>query len=282
MKRLIVILLCSLLAPSAAAQLMSKQAFTRHFADALRAEAPGVEVVIKAELELAVKDASGNDTSVFLDNAYAKYSADPKARKEVVRSYVRALLETRSEQQAIDRSRIVPVVKDRGWLAETQRTLKARGMKDAPLPVFDDLNDDLVVLYAEDTPNNIRYLTPDNFAELGLKKAQLRALAVGNLKKVVPEIKIKKGAVVSMITAGGDYEASLLLVDDLWTSGELAVDGEIVVAIPARDVLLFTGSRKPGGVARLRQLVSEISEKASYRLTDRLFVYRNGKFRRFD
>lgn len=46
MKRLLIILLCSLVASPAAAQLLSKRAFTREFAAALRAEAPGLEVRI--------------------------------------------------------------------------------------------------------------------------------------------------------------------------------------------------------------------------------------------
>src|SRR5688572_21942753 len=115
MKRLTLILLCSLLAAPAAAQLLSKRAFTREFAAALRAEAPGIEVRIKGEMEVAVKDASGNDATAYLDNAYATYSADPKARKEIMQRYVRSLLETMDKQPQVDRARIVPVVKDRAW-----------------------------------------------------------------------------------------------------------------------------------------------------------------------
>jgi uncharacterized protein YtpQ (UPF0354 family) len=186
------------------------------------------------------------------------------------------------KQPQVDRARIVPVVKDRAWLAEIRQTAKARGAKDPDHEVFDDLNEDLVIVYAEDTPRNIRYLTPDDLSELGIKKAQLRALAVGNLRNLLPKIELSKGPLVTMITAGGDYEASLLLLDNLWTSDQLAVEGEIIVAIPARDVLLFTGSKQPGGVAKLRQLASDISQKASYRLTDRLFVYRSGKFQPYE
>ena len=45
-----------------------------------------------------------------------------------------------------------------------------------------------------------------------------------------------------MLKAGGDYEASLLLFDDIWRDGQVKVDGDIVVAVPAKDVLLVTGS----------------------------------------
>jgi uncharacterized protein YtpQ (UPF0354 family) len=87
-----------------------------------------------------------------------------------------------------------------------------------------------------------------------------------------------------MITADGSYESSLLLLDDLWSKGDVPakVDGDVVVAIPARDLLFFTGSRNPAGVARLHELAAKYVKQASYRLTDTLFVYRDGRFTRFD
>ncbi len=283
MKRLAALALCLLLATPAAAQLLlSKQAFTQQFVKALRAEASGMTVTVKGELELEVKDASGKEMTAYLDNAYALYASDPKARKQVIQRYVRSLMESAAEQDApIDRARIVPVVKDRAWLAEVRKAATERGGKPAD-NVFEDLNEDLVILYAQDSPRNIRYLISDNLAELGLKKGELRALAVENLRSLLPDVELRQGPLFSMITAGGDYEASLLLFEDLWTGGKLEVDGDIVIAVPARDLLLFTGSRNRPGVARLREVAAKAAKEASYSLTERLFVYRNGRFQRFE
>jgi uncharacterized protein YtpQ (UPF0354 family) len=282
-RRLVAVLLALLLAAPAAAQLLiSKEAFTRQFARALRAEAPGMKVTVKGELELEVKDASGKEMSAYLDNAYALYSSDPKARKEVIQRYVRSLLESAGDpDMPVDRARIVPVVKDRAWLAEVRRAAQARGGKPAE-HVFEALNEDLVVVYAQDTPHNIRYLSADDVSQLGLRKGELRALAVANLRRLLPGVELRRGALLSMIRAGGDYEASLLLFDDIWSGGKLEVDGEVVVAIPARDLLLFTGSRSRDGIAKLRQVAAQASREASYSLTDRLFVYRNGRFERYE
>ena len=282
MNRLVIALLCGLgLATTAAAQLISQRAFTLEFANVLRAQAPGLTITIKRDMELQLKDSSGNDSTAFLDNAYAEYSGNPKARAEVIQKYVRALVEPRNVAAPIDRSRIVPVVKDRVWLTEIRESLKARGAKQPLENVFEDFNEELVIVYAEDGPRNIRYLTPKNLTELGLRKDQLRGIAVANLRDLLPKAEIKRGPLVSMITAGGDYEASLLLFDEMWSSGRLAVDGDIVVAIPSRDLLLFTGSSNQAGIARLRELTSKFVREASYRLTDRLFVYRDGRFQRF-
>ena len=147
--------------------------------------------------------------------------------------------------------------------------------------MFEDFNEDLVVVYAEDSPSSIRYLRPGDLTAVGVKSDQLRALAVSNLRKLLPKTEIRPGPLVSMILAGGDYEASLLLFDDLWTGGKIAVDADVVVAIPARDILLFTGSKNRAGIARLCELASKAAPELSYRLTDRRFVHRGGRFERF-
>ena len=53
-------------------------------------------------------------------------------------------------------ARIVPVVKDRQWLADNVRGLRDRGAE-ADF-IYDDFNEELVVVYAEDTENRVRYL----------------------------------------------------------------------------------------------------------------------------
>jgi uncharacterized protein YtpQ (UPF0354 family) len=261
-----------LAAGAAAAQAMSKRAFTKAFAEAVRAE--GMSVTVKADLELAVKDGSGNSLTMFLDNAYAQYSADPQALAAVKERYIGSLLDSRAPGP-VDRARIVPVVKDRGWLRAVPGARR-------PEHVFEDLNEDLVVVYAEDSPRSIRYLAAKDLEQLGLRREELRPLALANLDALLPDIQLRRGPLVSMLTAGGNYEASLLLLDKLWSGGQLQVDGEIVVAVPARDLLLFTGSKHKAGIAKLREIAAQAAREDSYSLTGRLFVYRNGKFQRFD
>jgi len=97
-------------------------------------------------------------------------------------------------------------------------------------------------------------------------------------------MELRSGPLMSMIVAGGSYEASLLLLDDVWSKGPVPakVDGDVVVAIPARDLLMVTGSRNRAGVDRLRELATKFASTTPYRLTPVLFVYRNGRFARFD
>jgi uncharacterized protein YtpQ (UPF0354 family) len=259
---------------------LSRAEFAREFAKGLRSTLPGSKVDIKAERELRITNAKGKESTMFLDNAYAEYLRDPKALSAVIQKYSAGFAEFPGDEASIDRSRIVPIVKDRKWLAQIRESLKARGAEQPPENVFDDLNEELVVVYAEDNPKSIRYLTPKNLQDIGIARGDLRGLAVGNLERLLPKIEVHPGPLFSMVKADGNYEASLLLFDGIWSSGQIRVDGDFVVAVPARDVLLVTGSRNPAGIAKLRELAAQMARESSYHLTDQLFVYRNGSFTR--
>jgi len=103
-----------------------------------------------------------------------------------------------------------------------------------------------------------------------------------NLKRRLPKIEMRAARDgLFLISAGGDYEASLLLFDDVWSTGQIKVDGDIVAAIPAKDVLLVTGSKNRAGLKTMRELVTKFVADQRYAVSDALFVYRNGKFIRF-
>jgi hypothetical protein len=55
-----------------------------------------------------------------------------------------------------------------------------------------------------------------------------------------------------------------------------------VTAIPARDCLLVTGSADAGGLAKIARMAQGIFAQAPYRISSKLFVFRNGAFDVFD
>ncbi len=252
------------------------------FAEAMRKSSPGLRVDVIGDLELKVTNAEGRDSTPFLYNAYDAYLQEPAAKADLIHRFAAAALETATAgHSGVDRSRIVPVIKDRPWLAEIRQAMLHRGATKLPEAVYDDFTPDLVIAYAEDSPRNMRYLTPKNLEDTGIDRKELRALACENLKRLLPKIERHGANGLYMLTAGGNYEASLLLLDSIWSGGQMDVRGDIVVAIPTRDLLLVTGSQNPEGIKKVKEMANEASIKGPYRLTPKLFVYRNGQFGEF-
>jgi uncharacterized protein YtpQ (UPF0354 family) len=287
MKFLLSILTLSLLVIGIArAETLTPQAFTDAAAAAARAAMPSAQVTVAGNLHLETRSAGGEQITTDLHNAYETYLRAPERRDEVIRAYIGVLVESVTfgdAKTALDRTRIVPVLKPQRWVdsaRQAQSSAKADTKVDPkPEILTDPFNSELAIVYAEDRPQSLRYLmTTDDVGD----RAQLRDLALGNLNRMLPKIEMRQGADhIFLIEAGGNYEASLLLADGIWSSGQIAVDGDIVAAVPDRSALLVTGSRNRDGVARLRKMAAELAI-GPYALTPSLFVYRDGKFVKFD
>jgi uncharacterized protein YtpQ (UPF0354 family) len=272
------LLLCLVvLGPAAAAELLAPRAFTEEFARAVRAAKPSSTVTVKADLELQMTDPDGLQRTLILRNAYKDYSLDPQRFGEIVRTTVAAMPRSGSEPARFDRSRIVPVVKDWQWLQDQHSGFKARGIAQEHLT--EPFNKELVIVYAVDDPTRTRYILSGE--NIGVGRGELRALAIENLKRILPKVEMRGDGEVYVMSAGGDYDASLLLIDDIWSGGQVKVNGDIVVALPARDVLVVTGSRSRAGLKRVREFAAKYAAQGPYALSDTLFVYRNGQFTKF-
>jgi uncharacterized protein YtpQ (UPF0354 family) len=273
MRRVVGLLIAAFLFCSAAlAQTLAPQAFTERFAQALGAAVPSATVTIRQDLQLTLKRADGSSADVNLTNIYGEYKGQPERFDDLVAVFANAL--KNPVPPKLERTRIVPMIKDRAWLDEIAPIFQKRGSE----PLFESFNKELVVAYAEDSDTRARYL--DAREDVG-DRNDLRALAVSNLKRILPKIMMRMhDDELAIITAGGNYEPSLLLFEDIWSSGQIKVDGDIVVAIPARDTLLVTGSKSRKGLKNLRGLVAKLAD-GPYRITTSLFVYRAGRFVRF-
>lgn len=263
---------------------LSPAAFTSEFAIALQKSSPGLKVEIVRDLQLKVTMSDGGQSTSFLDNAYDTYKLDPKSKDEVIKLFVAAGLETYASlktPEELDRTRIIPVIKDRPWIEETRKAVMSRGAKEMFENVYEDLNSDLIILYAEDSPKNIRYFGLKDLEKAHIERGELRKLACENLKRLLPKIERHGTNGFYMLTAGGDYEASLLLLDSVWSDLQKEVRGDIVVAVPTRDLLYVTGSQDAQGIEKMKQLVEKMFAQGSYRLTSKLFVFRSGKLDEF-
>ncbi|MDB6029015.1 MAG: hypothetical protein JWM68_5238 [Verrucomicrobiales bacterium] len=264
--------------------ILSPNQFTSEIAEAFRKSSPEFKVEIVREMEVKLTTIDGRETTSFLNNAYDVYKQDPKSKKDVIQRYVTSGLETIASLKlpaALDSTRIIPIIKDRPWLEEYRKALMSRGAKVVPEPVYEELNSDLIIVYAEDSPKNISYFQPNDLEKFHINRQDLRDLACKNLKRLLTNIERHGTNGLYMITAGGDYEASLLLLDSVWSDVEKDVHGEIVVAIPTRDLLVVTGSQDTEGLKKMRDIVHRATAQGSYRLTTKLFVLRGGNLKEF-
>jgi len=300
MWRVVVVLACVLWlgggvrAGPASAEPVSERQFTEETVQALKAATPGLAVEIRGDLQLTFRRENGSTGAIDLNNLYAAYRREPGRHDDLLRRLVASFNEgagqagskanTASDPQTASQTdpakltaNVVPTVKSRVWFDELKSKLAASQLE----PVFDEYNKELVVVYAENTQTRTRYLT--SAEKLDVPRDKLREVALENLQRILPEIKfsaLEEGRLY-VLSADGDNNASLILLDKVWADPRLKLDGDAVVALPVRDIVMVAGSKDRKALKVLRSAAKKWYAEGPYSLSESLFVRRNGKFAKY-
>ena len=280
MRKLITaLLLLSLSLPLSGA--MTEKEYTAKYAEKLKKLYPTLQISVAGDLELTINDGKAYDAKHWLNNSFAEYRAAPENFDEIVVRYGKAV--PQRETKAINPNQIVPVVKDSAWIRETNASIKASSGAEMTDYVKEDICDGLMILYAQDRGDTITYLHEQETKSLKLSSSELRALALKNLQEMLPKIQRHGSDGVYFYSAGGTYEASLILYSWMWDQENFGLPGTPVFAVPTRDVVLATSSENPAGVAKIRAAIEKIyAGKPNYRLTGDLFRVVDGKILPFE
>jgi hypothetical protein len=132
--------------------------------------------------------------------------------------YLKSSADLYKKEEPIQKNKIIPVIKDAAYIDEMAITLNQNNKTSEPVSlVYEKYNDKLVsIIYAEDGEMGLLTLLAERFQESGLNKDSLFPIAFRNLEAVLPKIEILGEKGYYMITAGGNYETSLILMSDIW------------------------------------------------------------------
>ena len=110
-------------ANKSAAQDRSAQSYTEQVARGLAAKMPTSKVAVVGEFALSIRRANGSEVSLNVANLYHDYKNDPTTLGAIIDVYARGLTAQKPQgaPAGLDRTRIVPVIKDRAWLVDGER-----------------------------------------------------------------------------------------------------------------------------------------------------------------
>jgi uncharacterized protein YtpQ (UPF0354 family) len=227
------------------------------------------DIEVLSEGELAMTTALGGELRVRLDNLRASLAqADgPEARVGIVEYFARAIaeaLEKSGDEDAMRREDLVPLVRDKKYVDQLGDLDADTGVVVFPFVA------DLYLVLAFDGSHTQHLATREALARLDMSREEALALARTNLDGRLDEIEqrsLEEGeepSSVAMLVTGGDLEASLLLLDDLWARIKLNARGDIVACAPARDVVLFADTADDGALVRMGEIADEVIENGDH------------------
>ena len=151
-----------------------------------------------------------------------------------------------------------------------------------PDAVVDDFCADLSVIYTFGPQFGRRVVTHTDLGQMQLPVPHLRRSAFEHLEVLSSRAEFHGQPPALMLSFEG-LESSLVLASDFWTRLEGAVPGELVVGVPARDVVIVTGSQSGAGMEKVRRCVERVFfAGGDHPLSRSLLVRRGGAWEPFD
>ncbi len=142
---------------------------------------------------------------------------------------------------------------------------------------------DLMLSFAITRGHGLELVQQRHLHEWSVSEFQLQAMAEENLKRLVDaRLQPEEMNDLLMLTLDGQFEASLLTSGVVWNRLGEQIGGDIVVAVPASDVVVATSANDPGSVARMRDFARQVRARSDHPLSDYLYRRVNGDWMPLD
>jgi hypothetical protein len=142
--------------------------------------------------------------------------------------------------------------------------------------LIDEFTDSIGMAYSFGPPYGERLVTWEDLARMRVPRRALRRTAMDNLTAALDRLRIH-GQPPSLMLSFDGLESSVLLVDEFWADMWRSVPGELAVGVPARDVVIFTGTESEPGMEKAQRAVDRVFFAGDQHLLSRdLLVWRQG------
>ncbi|NWK46448.1 hypothetical protein [Ralstonia pickettii] len=124
-------------------------------------------------------------------------------------------------------------------------------------PVCQPFTEDLLISYVVDAGHHLAYVQHRHLDRESVSVDHLHSMSVANLQALAEEkLVVRQYGAIYVALMGGNFEASLLTLDVMWSDwyAHLAPEGFVAVA-PARDLLAFCDASSVQGLVELQQVV---------------------------
>lgn len=248
------------------------ESFAERVAAMLRQGHPDFDIAMTGVRELIV-----NGRRLDLENLLRLVATDQDRGVEIVQQYLDHLFDEDSIAATampwdLARGRIMPRIQPESIFEHLSKEMVAH------VPYVNGT----AVVFVIDMPYMTVSVTTEQMIRWGLSPEDLDDVARENLLRYTPELEFRpleshEGGLAMVLSLQDGYDASRLLLHDLF--GRLAPDmgGDFLVACPSRDMFLALSTDPGPFVDRVRERVEHDYARLPYPITDRLFyVTRDG------
>jgi len=248
------------------------EAFSEKVTDLLRRLKPELDISLTGPRELIV-----NGRRLDLENLYRLVATDEDHGVEIVEQYLDHLFD--EETFSINampwdmaKTKIMPRIQPMTIFRHLSEELVAH------VPYVNDT----VVVFVIDMPHMTVSVTTEQMVRWGITQDQLEDIARQNLESYTPILEFRsmdsdEGGRAVILSLQDGYDASRLLLTNLFLELAPRLGGDFLVATPSRDMFLAMTPGPNDFVKRVKERVDQDYARLPYPITNRLFyVTRDG------
>jgi len=257
--RLLVTVFITLLSIEASAQEAptDEAGFTEFVAEAIRHEVGDVNISVIKPLTISVTTLQAN-----LERIFSFCQSNKSNCVTEVNNYAKGIAQVlKQENTPLDKTAIRLVVRSSEYIKRAQASLG----KDGPTLQSKPLVEGLVSVLVLDTPRAIRPLDDRDLKKLNLSQDQLfnlgRENLIASLKPITVSSKPANSGQIGTIT-GSVYEVGRVTALSQWEGLVNAQKGNLVIALPTTDMVLYISELTPTAFDALRTISNNIASKA--------------------
>lgn len=261
-----------ILSNAIAANSFDEKAYTQEVASRIALALPQVKVSVNGPLTVKVDKPGGvNLLQANLDRVFAVCQSSPDVCESATGNYVNALSQILEDMtRPLDTSMLRLTVRPLDVLAGAQSSLPSAAPRLIQRPFVGSLGMAVVV----DLPSSMRMFSADDAKALDVSEAAAIEVARKNLRvdlRPLADYEWPSAPGSLGLISDSPYESSRLLLHDDWAPVAEALDGNLVVAIPASDALVYGRGDTEEALGALRTLVDDVTRRAERPISKTLF-----------
>jgi hypothetical protein len=206
---------------------------------------------------------------MILESVYSYCLREPGACEARLAAHVAQMSTALNVVAPIKRADLRAIVRTSAYVESAQRMYKGQGD-----PVAEPLVGDLWVLCAVDLPGAIQTLGPAQRSALNLSQDEALALCKQNIAAALPPLTPYRRdfpwAGVNVVT-GDPYDSSWLIFPERWAALAESLQGDLLVAAPGVNVLLYGSGKETGSAAALAKAAAIVAARAQKPLSTAVF-----------
>ena len=180
------------------------------------------------------------------------------------------------ESDAPARANLRAAVRPVGYVEQLRAALKQKPTTALEEPIAAPLVADLWVICLLDSSRTARTIQYADLTKLGVSKDEAIAIATANTLKILGSMTfvaqtLKKGSIGYL--PGDYYESSRLLAHQQWGKYAKAIKGQLIVAVPANNIVIYGNGVDADAIGAIRRMVREAALGAERPLSLDLFKW---------